>query len=105
MRPGQAEVVKLFWVDGGERLRRPDLPQVAGGGGGGLSGIVPARKSKDQNGLAKPARLLEKGQRIVRGHGRRPVGRMPEGMRRHKAKECVRNKRLTRCARFPYHGA
>src|SRR5258705_6621104 len=104
VRPGQTEVVKLLGVDGGEGLRRPDLTQVTGSRGGGLRRVVPARKRKDQNGLAKPARLLENGQGVIRGHKKRPGARMPEGMRPRKAKESGRNKRLTQRARVPYQG-
>src|SRR5713101_7246520 len=51
--PGEAEVVKIFRVDAGERPRRPDLAQVAGGGGGGLGRVVPARERHDDDGPAQ----------------------------------------------------
>src|SRR5215467_11107549 len=100
-------MVELLRVDGGQRLRGPDLAEVTRSGRRRLGGIIPAGKRKNQDGLAEPGRLLEQGQRVAGRHEKRPSGSMPEGVHPCKLKEAPpgpKNKRLTRRARVPYHG-
>src|SRR5215813_5762353 len=100
-------MVELLRVDGRQRLRGPDLAEVTRSGRRRLGGIIPARKRKNQDGLAEPGRLLEQRQRVTGRHGEPSCGGaclrvpIPASSKRPPG---PKNKRLTRRARVPYHG-